>query len=106
MRLGRECRRWRHVARLMWAAVAFTRATVTALSVSVRVTGPLADLMYSVLPSGWRQLTGENPLGLGPTFNELKTIVADPEWRDDPDGKATRVAMECVRELKEDSENS
>src|SRR5580704_12767906 len=35
----------------MSAAVAFTRATTTALSVSVRVTGPLADLMYSVLPS-------------------------------------------------------
>jgi len=35
----------------MSAAVAFTRATITALSVSVRVTGPLADLMYSVLPS-------------------------------------------------------
>src|SRR5215468_4422453 len=35
----------------MSAAVAFTRATMTALSASVRVTGPLADLMYSVLPS-------------------------------------------------------
>src|SRR5258708_5619493 len=35
----------------MSAAVAFTRATISALSVSVRVTGPLADLMYSVLPS-------------------------------------------------------
>src|ERR1700686_1882671 len=35
----------------MSAAVAFTRATITALSASVRVTGPLADLMYSVLPS-------------------------------------------------------
>src|SRR5258708_2636058 len=35
----------------MSAAVAFTRATISALSASVRVTGPLADLMYSVLPS-------------------------------------------------------
>src|SRR5215468_10971301 len=35
----------------MSAAVAFTRATMTALSASVRVTGPPADLMYSVLPS-------------------------------------------------------
>src|SRR5215469_2830771 len=35
----------------MSAADAFTRATTTALSASVRVTGPLADLMYSVLPS-------------------------------------------------------
>jgi hypothetical protein len=56
--------------------------------------------------AGWRQLTGESPLDPGPTFDELKTIVADPEWRDDPDEKATTVAMECVRELKEDSENS
>src|ERR1700689_2376240 len=35
----------------MSAAVAFTRTTTSALSASVRVTGPLADLMYSVLPS-------------------------------------------------------
>src|SRR6266446_6385044 len=35
----------------MSAAVAFTRATITALSASVRMTGPLADLMYSVLLS-------------------------------------------------------
>src|ERR1700730_18435948 len=35
----------------MSAAVAFTRATISALSASVRGTGPLADLMYSVLPS-------------------------------------------------------
>src|SRR5258708_39356208 len=35
----------------MSAAVAFTRATISALSASVRVTGPVADLMYSVLPS-------------------------------------------------------
>src|SRR5580658_5314418 len=35
----------------MSAAVAFTRATITALSASVRVTGPLAAFMYSVLPS-------------------------------------------------------
>jgi hypothetical protein len=46
-------------------------------------------------------MTGESPLDPGPTFD-----VADPEWRDDPDEKATTVAMECVRELKEDSENS
>src|SRR5215831_14294843 len=35
----------------MSAADAFTRATINALSVSVRLTGPLADLMYRVLPS-------------------------------------------------------
>src|SRR5215475_4141287 len=35
----------------MSAAVAITRATTSALSASVSVTGPLADLMYSVLPS-------------------------------------------------------
>src|ERR1700722_10896307 len=35
----------------MSAADAFTRATITALSASVRVTGPLADLMYRVFPS-------------------------------------------------------
>src|ERR1700722_20180690 len=35
----------------MSAADAFIRATINALSASVRVTGPLADLMYRVLPS-------------------------------------------------------
>src|SRR6516165_5086811 len=35
----------------MSAADAFTRATINALSVSVRLTGPLADLMYRVWPS-------------------------------------------------------
>src|SRR5712671_3628266 len=35
----------------MSAADAFTRATISALSASVRLTGPLADLMYRVLPS-------------------------------------------------------
>src|ERR1700734_2264744 len=35
----------------MSAADAFTRATTSALSASVRLTGPLADLMYRVLPS-------------------------------------------------------
>src|ERR1700729_786651 len=35
----------------MSAADAFTRATIIALSASVRLTGPLADLMYRVLPS-------------------------------------------------------
>src|ERR1700693_1285420 len=35
----------------MSAADAFTRATIIALSSSVRLTGPLADLMYRVLPS-------------------------------------------------------
>jgi hypothetical protein len=56
--------------------------------------------------AGWRQLKGESPLDPGPPFDELKTILRDPEWRDDPDGKAKTVAMECVRELKEDSEKS
>jgi len=36
---------------LMSATVAFTTPTISALSASVRVSGPLADLMYSVLPS-------------------------------------------------------
>src|SRR5260370_9057545 len=35
----------------MSAADAFSRATISALSASVRLTGPLADLMYRVLPS-------------------------------------------------------
>src|SRR3954447_22506079 len=35
----------------MSAADAFTRATTSALSASFSVTGPLADLMYNVLPS-------------------------------------------------------
>src|SRR5499433_4608999 len=35
----------------MSAADAFTRATTSALSASFSVTGPLADLMYNILPS-------------------------------------------------------
>src|SRR5258707_11487767 len=35
----------------MAATDAFIRATINALSESVRLTGPLADLMYRVLPS-------------------------------------------------------
>jgi hypothetical protein len=30
----------------------------------------------------------------------LKVVLSDPEWLDDPDSKATQVAMECLREMR------
>jgi hypothetical protein len=33
----------------------------------------------------------------GPSFDELKSTLANPEWLNDPDGKATIVAMDCLR---------
>jgi hypothetical protein len=56
--------------------------------------------------AGWRRLMGESPVDHGSSFDEMKTILTDPEWLDDPDGKATAVAMECLRELREGSEKS
>jgi len=50
--------------------------------------------------TGWSKLAGETPQAQGPSFDEIKGILSDPEWLADPDGKAMRVAMECVRELR------
>ncbi len=57
--------------------------------------------------AGWRRLTGERRRdSQGPSFDELKSVLADPEWLDDPDGKATKVAVECLREMREGSGKS
>jgi hypothetical protein len=67
----------------MSAADAFTRATISALSASVRLTGPLADLMYRVLPSTlsivpatrWRPFT--TPVGkVGLRGGDLPIYIA------------------------------
>jgi hypothetical protein len=50
--------------------------------------------------AGWRKLTGENAEGHGPSFDELKGVLNDPEWLSDPNGKAIKVAMECLREMR------
>jgi hypothetical protein len=34
---------------------------------------------------GWRRLTGESAEGRGPSFDELKGVLNDREWLDDPD---------------------
>jgi hypothetical protein len=31
---------------------------------------------------------------------ELKGLLSDPEWLDDPEAKADKVANECLRELR------
>jgi hypothetical protein len=56
--------------------------------------------------SGWRRFTGESRAAHGPSFDELKAILADPEWVADPDGKATKVAMDTLREIREGSGDS
>jgi hypothetical protein len=42
--------------------------------------------------AGWRRLDGEPVVRNGPSFDELKAVLTDPEWLADPDGKAMRVA--------------
>jgi hypothetical protein len=50
--------------------------------------------------AGWRKLTGENREPQGPSFDELKAVLRDPEWFSDPDGKAMKVAAETLREIR------
>jgi hypothetical protein len=50
--------------------------------------------------AGWRKLTGENVESSGPSFDELKGVLNDPEWLADPNGKAIKVAMECLAEMR------
>ena len=50
--------------------------------------------------AGWRKLTGGNAEGHGPSFDELKGVLNDPEWLSDPNGNAIKVAMECLREMR------
>lgn len=51
--------------------------------------------------SGWRQLTGRSPEQAGSNFDELKSVLNDPEWLANPDGKATKVAEEMLREMRQ-----
>ncbi len=51
--------------------------------------------------SGWRQLTGQSPGIAGSNFDSLKTVLNDPEWLADPDGKASKVAEETLREMRQ-----
>jgi hypothetical protein len=46
-------------------------------------------------------LTGEAAAGQGPTLDELKAALTDPERLNDPDGKAMRVAADVLREMRE-----
>jgi len=39
-------------------------------------------------------------------LDELKSVLADPEWLDDPNGKATKVAMDMLPEMKKGGNNS
>jgi hypothetical protein len=50
--------------------------------------------------AGWRKLTGEDRENRGPSLTELQGVLSDPEWLDDPDGKAMTVAMECLRDTR------
>jgi hypothetical protein len=49
---------------------------------------------------GWRKLTGENAGVPGPSFDELKGVLSDREWLDDPDAKAVKVVAETLREMR------
>jgi hypothetical protein len=50
--------------------------------------------------SGWRRLTGQGSAKAGSNFDELKSVLNDPEWLADPDGKASKVAEETLREIR------
>jgi hypothetical protein len=51
--------------------------------------------------SGWRQLTGQSPKITGSNFDKLKSVLNDPEWLSDPDGKATKVTEEALRAMRQ-----
>jgi hypothetical protein len=53
--------------------------------------------------AGWRKLTGESVADGGPSFDELKSVLSDPEWLADPDGKATNVSLETLRDMRKET---
>jgi hypothetical protein len=55
---------------------------------------------------GWRKLTGETAQGQGPSLHELNAVLNDPEWLDDPDAKAMKVARDVLLEIREGRKNS
>jgi hypothetical protein len=50
---------------------------------------------------GWRKLSGGSAPSQGPSFDELKRALNDPEWLADPDAKAMKVAAETLREMRQ-----
>jgi hypothetical protein len=45
---------------------------------------------------GWQKLTGENRQG--PSLDELKAVLKDPDWLEDCEAKAEKVAAQCRQE--------
>jgi hypothetical protein len=56
--------------------------------------------------TGWRRLAGENSQSQGPSFDELKGVLNDPEWLDDPDGKVVKVAAQTLEESRQKAAGS
>jgi hypothetical protein len=50
---------------------------------------------------GWRRLTGGNSQGQGPSFDDLKGVLNDPEWLGDPEGKAMKVAAQTLADMRQ-----
>jgi hypothetical protein len=50
--------------------------------------------------AGWRQLTGESVKRPRSSFDELKDVLSDREWLNDPDAKAAQVAADTLSELR------
>jgi hypothetical protein len=50
--------------------------------------------------AGWRKLTGESSRIEGPTLDELKEVLRDPEWLANPHAKAMKVAADCLRDIE------
>jgi hypothetical protein len=46
---------------------------------------------------GWRRLTGESRDGDGTSFDERMAVLSDPEWLEDQDAKAEKVAAACLQ---------
>ncbi len=51
--------------------------------------------------SGWRQLTGHGTANPRSNFDELKSVLSDPEWLADPDGRASTVGEETLRAIQQ-----
>jgi hypothetical protein len=51
--------------------------------------------------SGWRQLIGQNTANPGSTLDEFKSVLNDAEWLANPDGKASEVVEETLREIRQ-----
>jgi hypothetical protein len=49
---------------------------------------------------GWRKLAGESGPNQGPSFDELKSVLSDPDWLADPNGKALKVAEETLLDMR------